>query len=125
MHKGESVGQMIESFMVTPDKLEAMGLPPDSLPQGHWVGFHIPDPEVFGKVRTALLCLLAYRGMRSARRLPVATRLKKLRINRIDLVDKAAAPACQIALYKRQEPVSKRTTSMTTATIPPRRWSKS
>ena len=32
MHKGETVGQMIESFMVTPDKLEAMGLPPELTP---------------------------------------------------------------------------------------------
>jgi hypothetical protein len=45
------VGQMIESFMGTPDKLEAMGLPADSLPMGHWVGFHIPDPTVFAKIR--------------------------------------------------------------------------
>ena len=51
MHQGDVVGQMIESFMVTPDKLEAMGLPPDALPQGHWVGFHIPDAEIFGKIR--------------------------------------------------------------------------
>ena len=51
MHEGEAVGQMIESFMVTPDKLEAMGLPPDALPQGHWVGFHIPDSDVFAKIK--------------------------------------------------------------------------
>lgn len=37
----------------------------------------------------------------------MATRLKKLRINRIDLVDKGAAPAAMIALYKRHEPVTK------------------
>lgn len=51
MHQGDVVGQLIESFMVTPDKLEAMGLAPDALPQGHWVGFHIPDAEVFGKIK--------------------------------------------------------------------------
>jgi hypothetical protein len=38
----------------------------------------------------------------------MATRLKKLRINRIDLVDKGAAPDARIALYKRApEPVGK------------------
>lgn len=37
----------------------------------------------------------------------MATRLKKLRINRIDLVDKGAAPDAVIALYKRQEPLEK------------------
>lgn len=51
MHDGEAVGQMIESFMVTPDKLAAMGLPPDSLPMGHWVGFHVPDASIFDKIK--------------------------------------------------------------------------
>jgi hypothetical protein len=37
----------------------------------------------------------------------VPTRLKKLRINRIDLVDRGAAPDARIALYKRQEPLEK------------------
>lgn len=51
MHQGEAVGQMIESFMVTPEKLEALGLAPDALPQGWWVGFHLPDQAAFAKVK--------------------------------------------------------------------------
>ena len=51
MHQGEAVGQMIESFMVTPEKLEALGLPQDALPQGWWVGFHLPDQATFAKVK--------------------------------------------------------------------------
>lgn len=35
------------------------------------------------------------------------TRLKKLRINRIDLVDRGANALAKIAIYKRQEPVEK------------------
>lgn len=62
MHQGEVVGQMIESFMVTPDKLEAMGLPPDSLPQGHWVGFHIPDAEIFGKIKDGTYSSFSIQG---------------------------------------------------------------
>jgi cation transport regulator ChaB len=62
MHKGEAVGQLIESFMVTPDKLEAMGLPPDSLPQGLWVGFHVPDAEVFAKVRAGEFSMFSIQG---------------------------------------------------------------
>ena len=62
MHKGETVGQMIESFMVTPDKLEAMGLPPDALPQGHWVGFHIPDAEVFSKIKDGTYSAFSIQG---------------------------------------------------------------
>lgn len=37
----------------------------------------------------------------------MATRLKKLRINRIDVVDKSANQHAHIALYKRHEPVTK------------------
>lgn len=43
-------GYLIESLVVTPEKLKAMGLAKDALPQGWWVGFKIPDPAVFQKV---------------------------------------------------------------------------
>lgn len=62
MHTGEAVGQLIESFMVTPDKLDAMGLPPDSLPQGLWVGFHVPDAEVFAKVKAGDFSMFSIQG---------------------------------------------------------------
>jgi cation transport regulator ChaB len=62
MHQGDVVGQMIESFMVTPAKLEAMGLPPDALPQGHWVGFHIPDAAVFGKIKDGTYSAFSIQG---------------------------------------------------------------
>jgi len=52
MHKGEAVGQLIESLVTTPDKLEKLGLPPGSLPTGWWVGFHIKDDKVFAKVKS-------------------------------------------------------------------------
>ena len=51
MHKGDAIGKMIESFVATPDKLEAMGLAPDALPQGWWVGFHVQDVQAFGKIK--------------------------------------------------------------------------
>jgi cation transport regulator ChaB len=51
MHKGEAIGKMIESFVVTPEKLEAMGLVPDALPQGWWVGFHVEDAQAFAKIK--------------------------------------------------------------------------
>lgn len=52
MHSGGSVGRLVESFMVTPDKLVAMGLAPDAVPVGLWVGFKIDDPEVWAKVKS-------------------------------------------------------------------------
>jgi Putative phage serine protease XkdF len=43
--------EMIESFIVTPEKRDAMGLP-DSVPSGWWVGFQVRDPDVWAKVKS-------------------------------------------------------------------------
>lgn len=50
-HTETAKAQLIESFVVTPEKLEKMGLPDDALPRGWWVGFHVEDTELFGKIR--------------------------------------------------------------------------
>lgn len=42
--------EMIESFIVTPDKREAMGLP-DSVPTGWWVGFQVQDEQVWSDIK--------------------------------------------------------------------------
>lgn len=49
-HTDEVQGHMIESFIVTPEKLKTMGLEKSDLPTGWWVGFWVPDPNVFAKV---------------------------------------------------------------------------
>jgi hypothetical protein len=43
--------EMIESFIVTPEKRDAMGLP-DSVPSGWWVGFKVQDPNVWDMVKS-------------------------------------------------------------------------
>ena len=42
--------EMIESFVITEDKRDAMNLP-DSVPTGWWVGFKVADSEVWDKIR--------------------------------------------------------------------------
>jgi hypothetical protein len=42
---------MIESFMVTPEKLEKMGLPAGSLPTGWWVGYQVNDEATWDLVK--------------------------------------------------------------------------
>lgn len=51
MHTEPVTGRLVESFFVTPEKLEKMGLPADALPQGWWVGFHVDDEEVWQKIK--------------------------------------------------------------------------
>lgn len=56
MHKrdGESplhTSDMIESFVVTPEKLENLGLERDALPHGWWVGFKVNDDKQWEEVK--------------------------------------------------------------------------
>jgi hypothetical protein len=62
MHEGEAVGYLIESFMVTPEKLTKMGLATDALPTGWFVGFYVPDDEVFAKVKDKTFSMFSIQG---------------------------------------------------------------
>jgi hypothetical protein len=44
------VADIVESFVVTPEKIEKMGLP-ESMPQGWWVGYKVHDDEAWEKVK--------------------------------------------------------------------------
>ena len=62
MHDGPVTGHLVESFVVTPDKLEAMGLAKDALPEGVWVGFRL-EPEAFEKVRSGERAMFSIEGL--------------------------------------------------------------
>lgn len=62
MHAGDPVGQLVESFVVTPEKLEAMGLLRKSAPKvGYWVGFRV-SPETFAKAKAGQLPMFSIEG---------------------------------------------------------------
>lgn len=50
-HDGGPIdGVLVESFVVTSEKLEALGIPEDvakQAPQQWWLGFHIPDKDAY------------------------------------------------------------------------------
>ncbi len=50
-HILKSKGLLIESMVFTKEKLEKMGLPGEILPEAAWVGFYIPDRELYNKVK--------------------------------------------------------------------------
>lgn len=62
MHRGGIVGKMIESFVSTPEKIEKMGLAPDALPTGWWVGFYIEDESAFAKVKDGTYKMFSIQG---------------------------------------------------------------
>jgi hypothetical protein len=49
MHSKRAVARLVESFMVTPEKRQALGM--DAGPSGWWVGFKIDDAEALQKLR--------------------------------------------------------------------------
>lgn len=51
-HQGEVKGDLVESVMFTKEKQAAMGIPDGVVPEGWWVGFHVPDAEVFAKIKS-------------------------------------------------------------------------
>lgn len=53
MHINQNVARVVESFVVTPDKLEALNLvsKTDAIPAGWWIGFKVDDDDVWEKVK--------------------------------------------------------------------------
>lgn len=61
MHFGEDMGEMVESVVFTPEKLNQLGLEPDAVPLGWWVGFRVP-PSVFAKVKSGVYKMFSIQG---------------------------------------------------------------
>ena len=61
-HAGPVIGHLVESLVVTKAKLDALGLAEDALPQGWWVGFHIPDAATFAKVADGTYSMCSLEG---------------------------------------------------------------
>lgn len=68
-HEGEVKGNLVESVMFTKEKQRAMGIPEGIVPEGWWVGFHIPDAEVFAKIKSGEYKMFSVEG--TAKRLPL------------------------------------------------------
>ena len=67
-HGAAVKGQLVESFVVTPDKLEVMGLAKDAVPTGWWGGFKL-EPDAFQKVKSGEYQAFSIEG--SAKRVEV------------------------------------------------------
>jgi hypothetical protein len=62
-HEGDAKGRLIESFFVTPEKLEKMGLKKNALPRGWWVGFKIDDAKAWQRVKKGDLRMFSIQGV--------------------------------------------------------------
>jgi hypothetical protein len=62
MHVRKGVSTLIESFVSTPEKWEAMGIPEGVLPTGWWVGFKVKDDEVWKGVKSGKYKMFSVHG---------------------------------------------------------------
>ncbi|MFE9742947.1 XkdF-like putative serine protease domain-containing protein [Streptomyces sp. NPDC006477] len=62
MHVRKGVSTMVESFVSTPEKCAAMGIPEGTLPVGWWVGFRVEDEEVWKAVRDGKYKMFSVHG---------------------------------------------------------------
>jgi hypothetical protein len=46
----------------TKEKMQAMGIPDGTIPEGMWVGFYIPDDEVYAKVKSGEYRMFSIEG---------------------------------------------------------------
>ncbi len=62
MHQRGGVGRVVESVVFTKEKANALGIPPDILPEGWWIGFKITDDEVWEKVKKGEYAMFSIEG---------------------------------------------------------------
>lgn len=62
MHDQITRGQVVESLVVTDDKLAALGLATGALPTGWWVGFKV-DPATFARVKAGDYSMFSIEGV--------------------------------------------------------------
>ncbi len=62
-------GWLVESIMFTKEKMDALGIPEGTLPEAWFVGFYIPDPTVYKKVKDGEYNMFSIEGY--AQRIPV------------------------------------------------------
>lgn len=62
MHRRGGIGRVIESVVFTKEKADALGIPPDILPEGWWIGFKITDDEVWEKIKSGEYSMFSIEG---------------------------------------------------------------
>lgn len=60
--QGEPIADVVESFVVTGEKLEAMGLDGSAVQKGWWVGVKVHDRDVWKRVQSGELSMFSIEG---------------------------------------------------------------
>ena len=70
MHRGDSVGTVVESIVLTKEKQKAIGIPEGTVPEGWFITVKVNDREAFEKVKDGTYKMFSIQG--------TAKRVKKL-----------------------------------------------
>lgn len=62
MHRRGGVGRVIESIVFTKEKAAALGIPPDIMPEGWWIGFQITDDVVWERIKKGEYSMFSIEG---------------------------------------------------------------
>ncbi|RKJ46616.1 hypothetical protein D7X98_04175 [bacterium 1XD8-76] len=62
MHERGGAAVLIESVVFTEEKMQAMGIPPGTLPIGWWIGFKVLDEDVWEKVKDGTYSMFSIEG---------------------------------------------------------------
>lgn len=62
MHKGDSVGTVVESIVFTKEKQRALGIPDGVVPEGWFITVKVHDPAVFEKVKDGTYKMFSIQG---------------------------------------------------------------
>ena len=70
--------RMVESVVLTKEKLKAMGIPEGTVPYGWWIGFYVDDDETWEKIKNGTYKMFSIEG--KAIREPVKEEVEKSEI---------------------------------------------
>jgi hypothetical protein len=62
VHRDDCCASLIEAIVFTPEKLEVLGLAPDALPLGAWVGFELDDAVEYQRVKESEYFMFSIEG---------------------------------------------------------------
>ena len=62
MHERGGAAVLVESVVFTEEKMQAMGIPKDTLPIGWWIGFKVTDSDVWEKVKDGTYPMFSIEG---------------------------------------------------------------
>lgn len=62
MHRGDSVGVVVESIVFTKEKQKCLGIPEGTVPEGWFITVKVLDKEVFDKVKNGTYKMFSIQG---------------------------------------------------------------